>query len=161
MKYQPHFPEQETYRPEIDGLRAVAVMAVVCFHAHLTMYDAQLLRGGYLGVDVFFVISGYLIARFIFRGLENGMFSLVDFYGRRARRILPALFLVLAVSFILAAMVLTPRPLIEFCKSLFACVLQVVACIMPVTGIESRGKTMESDEVPMLNKKRSMCPVAP
>jgi peptidoglycan/LPS O-acetylase OafA/YrhL len=122
QKYQLHVTEQGTYRPEIDGLRAVAVMAVVCFHAHLTMYDAQLLGGGYLGVDVFFVISGYLIAGFILKGLDGGTFSLVDFYGRRARRILPGLFLVLAVSSVLAATILTPRPLIEFSKSLVASV---------------------------------------
>src|SRR3984893_342484 len=59
VKSQFPFPVQETYRPEIDGLRAVAVMAVVCFHAHFTVFDTQLLSGGYLGVDVFFVISGY------------------------------------------------------------------------------------------------------
>jgi peptidoglycan/LPS O-acetylase OafA/YrhL len=117
--------EKQLYRPEIDGLRAVAVMAVVCFHAHFTIYDTQLLSGGYLGVDVFFVISGYLIARFILRALEKGTFSLADFYGRRARRILPALFLVLAVSVVLAAMVLPPRPLVEFSRSLVASVFFV------------------------------------
>ena len=122
MKYQSHITAQETYRPAIDGLRAVAVLAVICFHARFTMFGTQILPGGYLGVDVFFVISGYLIARFIFRGLERETFSLVDFYGRRARRILPALFLVLAVSFILAAIVLTPKPLVEFSKSLAASV---------------------------------------
>ena len=120
VKYQSHIIAQETYRPAIDGLRAVAVLAVICFHARFTMFGTQILPGGYLGVDVFFVISGYLIARFIFRGLERKTFSLVDFYGRRARRILPALFLVLAVSFILAAIVLTPKPLVEFSKSLAA-----------------------------------------
>jgi peptidoglycan/LPS O-acetylase OafA/YrhL len=125
VKYQSDLTEQETYRPEIDGLRAVAVMAVVCFHAHLSMFGNELLRGGYLGVDVFFVISGYLIARFILRGLQSGAFSVIDFYGRRARRILPALFLVLAVSFILATMVLTHRPLIEFSRSLVAAVFFV------------------------------------
>lgn len=117
--------EKETYRPEIDGLRAVAVTAVVCFHAHFTVNDMQLVRGGYLGVDVFFVISGYLIARFILGQLEQARFSLLDFYGRRARRILPALFLVLAVSFILATMVLTPKPLIKFSESLLASVFFV------------------------------------
>jgi peptidoglycan/LPS O-acetylase OafA/YrhL len=62
---QSQYTERETYRPAIDGLRAVAVVAVICFHAQFMLFDKQLLRGGYLGVDVFFVISGYLIARFM------------------------------------------------------------------------------------------------
>lgn len=70
----------------IDGLRAIAVMAVVCFHAHFTVNDTQLVNGGYLGVDVFFVISGYLIARFILGQLEKARFSLLDFYGRSYSR---------------------------------------------------------------------------
>src|SRR6056297_2387030 len=78
------------YRPEIDGLRAVAVVPVILFHA-----DFALFSGGYVGVDVFFVISGYLITTIILREMREGRFSLVDFYERRARRILPALFLVM------------------------------------------------------------------
>mgnify|MGYP000876480764 CR=1 FL=1 len=79
------------YRPEIDGLRAVAVISVVLFHAGL-----PLLRGGFVGVDVFFVISGYLITTLIARDLDGGTFRLSDFYERRARRILPALLLLIA-----------------------------------------------------------------
>jgi peptidoglycan/LPS O-acetylase OafA/YrhL len=90
------------YRPAIDGLRAIAVLAVIAFHARWSVSGTPVLKGGYFGVDVFFVISGYLISRFIFKELENGTFSLAGFYERRARRILPALFLVLAVSFVLA-----------------------------------------------------------
>jgi peptidoglycan/LPS O-acetylase OafA/YrhL len=79
-----------TYRADIDGLRAVAVLAVVAFHA---FPDA--LAGGFVGVDVFFVISGYLISRIIFQGLERGTFSVAGFYARRILRIFPALILVL------------------------------------------------------------------
>lgn len=77
-----------TYRREIDGLRAVALLPVVCFHAGISTF-----RGGYVGVDVFFVISGYLISTLILRDLDQGTFGLAAFYERRARRILPALFL--------------------------------------------------------------------
>ena len=79
------------YRPDIDGLRAVAVVAVVAFHAF-----PMLLPGGFVGVDVFFVISGYLITGIILNGLHAGQFSFKDFYARRIRRIFPALALVLA-----------------------------------------------------------------
>jgi len=78
------------YRKEIDGLRAVAVVPVVLFHAGLSIFS-----GGYVGVDVFFVISGYLITSIIIGELSNGTFSLFRFYERRARRILPALFVVM------------------------------------------------------------------
>jgi peptidoglycan/LPS O-acetylase OafA/YrhL len=86
------------YRPEIDGMRAVAVLAVVIYHAQFFVADRLVLKGGYLGVDIFFVISGYLICSIIIRGLRDNTFSLADFYERRARRILPVLFTVIAVS---------------------------------------------------------------
>ena len=78
------------YRPDIDGLRAIAVLSVVAYHAFPTR-----IHGGFVGVDVFFVISGYLISGIILRGLENGTFSIADFYARRIRRIFPALIVVL------------------------------------------------------------------
>ncbi len=78
------------YRREIDGLRAVAVIPVIFFHAGFTIFS-----GGYVGVDVFFVISGYLITSIIISELEQGNFSILRFYERRARRILPALFFVM------------------------------------------------------------------
>jgi peptidoglycan/LPS O-acetylase OafA/YrhL len=81
------------YRSEIDGLRAFSVLSVVAFHAF-----PHLLTGGFIGVDVFFVISGYLITSHIFEKLGRGEFSLTDFYGRRIRRIFPALILVMVCS---------------------------------------------------------------
>ena len=80
------------YRPEIDGLRAVAVLAVVLFHAGLGI------SGGYVGVDVFFVISGFLITGIILRGIEDDTFCLAGFWERRIRRIFPALFVTVAVT---------------------------------------------------------------
>ncbi len=72
------------YRPDTDGLRAVAVVAVVLYH-----YTMRLVPGGYVGVDVFFVISGYLITQTLSRDLAYGRFSIVEFYERRVRRIVP------------------------------------------------------------------------
>ena len=79
------------YRPEIDGLRAVAVIPVIFFHAGYALFS-----GGFIGVDIFFVISGYLITNIIINELDAKNFSLVSFYERRARRILPALIMVMA-----------------------------------------------------------------
>lgn len=92
----PPYPElsASSYRPDIDGLRALAVLAVVGFHA----FPAWI-SGGFIGVDIFFVISGYLISSIIFSGLERSTFSFIDFYSRRVRRIFPALTLVLLASF--------------------------------------------------------------
>ncbi|BAQ15722.1 O-antigen acetylase [Methyloceanibacter caenitepidi] len=105
------------YRPEIDGLRALAVSAVVIYHAEFTLQAAPVLAGGYLGVDIFFVISGYLITSIILRELAAGGFSLLTFYHRRARRILPALFLVLAVCAPFAWRLMTPDQLESFSGS--------------------------------------------
>lgn len=91
------------YRSEIDGLRAIAVMAVVLAHSGLGW-----LPGGFAGVDVFFVISGYLITGILLRDAESGDFSFRRFYVRRARRILPALFVMLAVCWVGAAFLMTP-----------------------------------------------------
>lgn len=103
------------YRPEIDGLRALAVIPVVLFHAGF-----QAFSGGFVGVDVFFVISGYLITAFLIKDLEAGRFSLLGFYERRARRILPALFVVVFVSCILAYFFMLPSELKRFAGSVMA-----------------------------------------
>ncbi|WP_297832731.1 acyltransferase family protein, partial [Thermomonas sp.] len=93
-----------SYRRHIDGLRAVAVLAVVAFHAGVPW-----LPGGYVGVDVFFVVSGFLITGLLLREFETrGDISLVGFYERRVRRLAPALLLVLAVTLALGAVYLVP-----------------------------------------------------
>jgi len=82
------------YRPEIDGLRALAIIPVVFFHSGL-----GIMPGGFVGVDIFFVISGYLIATIIFSEINNGSFSFKNFWLRRVRRILPAsIFMVLFIT---------------------------------------------------------------
>lgn len=103
------------YRKEIDGLRALAVLPVIFFHAGFGFFE-----GGYVGVDVFFVISGYLITTIILSDLEQGRFSLANFYERRARRILPALFFVMLCSLPFAWMWLAPVYFLDFSKSLVA-----------------------------------------
>jgi peptidoglycan/LPS O-acetylase OafA/YrhL len=103
------------YRPDIDGLRAIAVAPVVLFH-----FGVRPFSGGYVGVDVFFVISGYLITSLIHGEMQDGRFSIVNFYERRVRRIFPALFAMLAVTAIAALVALFPNALITFGKSLLA-----------------------------------------
>jgi peptidoglycan/LPS O-acetylase OafA/YrhL len=103
------------YRSEIDGLRAIAVMPVILFHAGIDLFS-----GGFIGVDIFFVISGYLITTIIINDMDQGRFSLVNFYERRARRILPALFFVTLVSVPFAWGLLRPYSIAEMGNSMVA-----------------------------------------
>ncbi len=103
------------YRREVDGLRALALLPVMLFHAGF-----RFCAGGFVGVDVFFVISGYLITSIILAEKQRGTFTLAGFYERRARRILPALFLVLGVSLPFAIFWLVPGDLVDFSQSLVA-----------------------------------------
>lgn len=103
------------YRSEIDGLRALAVVPVILFHAGFNAFS-----GGFVGVDVFFVISGYLITTIILAELEQGKFSVVNFYERRARRILPALFVIMLSSLLLGYLLLMPDEFKNFGQSLVA-----------------------------------------
>ncbi len=112
-----------TYRPEIDGLRAIAVISVVLFHADFALPEENPFPGGYLGVDVFFVISGYLISLLILKGLGEKSFSFADFYERRARRILPVLFTVMIASLPFAWFYLLPQELIEYANSVVYSIL--------------------------------------
>jgi peptidoglycan/LPS O-acetylase OafA/YrhL len=108
-------PLDQAYRPDIDGLRALAICAVIAFHA-----TPSLLPGGYLGVDVFFVISGYLITGQILAALRANEFSIAGFYWRRARRILPALLTMLVCVLPVAMVVLMPDELRRFARSMVA-----------------------------------------
>ena len=107
------------YRPEIDGLRTLAVFSVIFFHSKLIISDVELFKGGFFGVDIFFVISGYLLTLIILKELEtDGKFSFSNFYERRARRILPTLFFVMLVSLPFAWMYLIPTTFVDFAKSI-------------------------------------------
>jgi len=107
------------YRPEIDGLRAIAVSAVVLYHAQIKIFGDKYFSGGFIGVDIFFVISGYLITSIILKELLNyGTFSFKNFYERRIRRILPALLFLMVTTFPFAWKYLLPNSLIDFSKSI-------------------------------------------
>ncbi|MGQ4880244.1 acyltransferase family protein [Billgrantia sp. LNSP4103-1] len=103
------------YRPEVDGLRAVAVVPVIFFHAGFDTFS-----GGYVGVDIFFVISGYLITGIIYNEIVERNFSIVNFYERRARRILPALFFVSVVCLAVAWVWMLPEEFESLSQSLIA-----------------------------------------
>ena len=106
------------YRTEIDGLRALAVLPVISFHAGFDIFS-----GGFVGVDIFFVISGYLITTIIIKDLDNNTFSFKKFYERRARRIFPALIFVILISSIISFIFLTRSELASYFKSVVATLL--------------------------------------
>lgn len=108
------------YRPDIDGLRACAVLPVLLFHS-----GSSLFRGGFVGVDIFFVISGYLISRILSTEIAEQRFSILRFYERRARRILPALFVVIAACFLVGYRVMLATHFDLFAQSAVAAVLSV------------------------------------
>ncbi|MBF0205440.1 MAG: acyltransferase [Oligoflexia bacterium] len=104
---------QLDYRPDIDGIRAIAVLSVVGFHA-----CPELIKGGFVGVDIFFVISGFLISNIIFKNINENKFSFIDFYLRRIRRIFPALVLVLLACFIIGWFTLFVQEFTQLAKHL-------------------------------------------
>ena len=108
----------EGHRRDIDGLRAIAIVPVMLFHAHVTAFG-----GGYLGVDVFFVVSGYLITGLIAPEIAQARFSYLSFWERRARRLLPAMFLVVAATAFAAYWILVPNELEAFGKSVISIVV--------------------------------------
>ncbi len=108
------------YRPDIDGLRAIAIIFVLIYH-----FFSNLLPSGFIGVDIFFVISGFLITKIILKEIDDKSFSFANFYLRRILRILPALFLMLLVSFIFATLILSTKDMIWFARSLHYSSLQI------------------------------------
>ena len=107
-----------TYRPDIDGLRAVAVLAVIFFHTNVPGFS-----GGFVGVDVFFVISGFLITSIILKDMKEGTFSFVRFYERRIQRIFPALFFVITITLLLGSFLLIDSAFMDLGESIIATTL--------------------------------------
>ena len=132
------------YRAEIDGLRAFSVVPVILFHAGF-----ELFRGGFVGVDVFFVISGYLITTVLIEDIEHNRFSLLNFYERRARRILPALFFVMLVCIPFAWMWMLPSQLEGFSQSLIAVSLFVSNILF--WRVDHRYFEAGEEELPLLH----------
>ncbi len=102
------------YRPDIDGLRAIAVLAVIIFHM-----NPEWLPGGFIGVDIFFVISGYLITTIIYREMKQGTFSFQNFYKRRIKRILPVFFVVIFSTLLISFIIMLPRDIYLLAHSAF------------------------------------------
>ena len=114
------------YRPEIDGLRAIAVFSVIFYHSVLTIFEKKFLPGGFIGVDIFFVISGYLITKIILNEIEKTRkFSFLNFYKRRIRRIIPALFFVIILTFPFIYYKTLPFFFIDYVKSILSIIFFV------------------------------------
>jgi peptidoglycan/LPS O-acetylase OafA/YrhL len=110
-----------TYRPEIDGLRAIAIFSVIIYHFKINIFNQEIFPGGFLGVDIFFVISGFLITSTILNELKlKNTFSFLDFYERRSRRILPILFFTIIFFIPIAYLMLLPKDFLDFSKSILS-----------------------------------------
>ena len=123
------------YRPEIDGLRAIAVFSVIFYHANFEIFNKSLFSGGFLGVDIFFVISGYLITSIILKEIYiTNNFSFINFYERRVRRIIPALLFVMICSLPLSYVILLIEPIIDFSKSIISSIFFISNIYFNFTG---------------------------
>ena len=109
---------KKNYEPAIDGLRSIAILGVIIYHAQINIGSSQLLKGGFLGVDIFFVISGYLISSIIFNEYNTTKkFSFLNFYEKRARRLFPALFLMVITCIFYGWYYLLPSSFVNLAKS--------------------------------------------
>ena len=126
----------KNYHPEIDSLRAISVIGVIIYHAKIYFFGHIFFAGGYYGVDIFFVISGYLITSKIFNDMKNKNFSFINFYLGRARRILPALFLTLLISFVLSWFSLMPTQFVDFAKSILFASSFISNYFFYISGLE-------------------------
>lgn len=111
------------YRPDIDGLRAIAVLGVIIYHFDILFYSKKVFPGGFVGVDIFFVISGFLITRIISNKIKTNSFSVLEFYVKRIRRIVPLLFFIIMISILFFYPLLYNHSFEEYIKSLISAVL--------------------------------------
>ena len=126
-----------SYRPEIDGLRAIAILSIVLYHAKIVFNNTDWFEGGFVGVDIFFVISGYLITRIIMNEIMmHGSFNFLNFYERRVRRILPMLFFVIFVSIPFAWHKLFPADFVNYSDSIIASIFFVSNFFFYFNGME-------------------------
>src|SRR6056300_1620829 len=138
------------YRPEIDGLRAIAVSAVVLYHSELKIFGYDFFSGGFIGVDIFFVISGYLISSIILIEIKTKKsFSFKSFYERRIRRIIPVLLTVILVSTIFGWFILSPAELMSFSKSAISSILFSSNFYFHFSGLEYGA--LDSLYIPLLH----------
>ena len=140
----------DKYRGEIDGLRGIAILGVVIYHAELLFNNNHLFPGGFLGVDIFLVISGFLITRIINdEYTREGKFSFKKFYQRRFRRLIPALTVVVIISTIFAFFTLYPSQFLFFLKSAFSSIFFFSNIFFHYTG-ESYGQSVLTN-IPLLH----------
>tara|TARA_Y100001970_G_scaffold287033_1_gene410678 strand:+ start:280 stop:2202 length:1923 start_codon:yes stop_codon:yes gene_type:complete len=138
------------YRAEIDGLRGIAVLAVILYHAEIIINGKHLFSGGFLGVDIFLVISGFLITRIILAEYKKDKkISFRNFYERRFRRLVPALILVLIISSIFSYFILLPNQFIFFLKSVFSSIFFISNFFFHYSG-ESYGQSILT-HIPLLH----------
>ena len=119
----------KTYRTDIDGLRAIAVLSVILFHLGY-------LSNGFLGVDVFFVISGYLITGLVYKEVEHNKFSILRFYERRIRRIVPLVLFTTFTAFAIGMLVMLPNDLENLCQAVIASNLSANNILMFITSAD-------------------------
>tara|TARA_B100000989_G_scaffold121059_1_gene89323 strand:+ start:603 stop:2489 length:1887 start_codon:yes stop_codon:yes gene_type:complete len=124
------------YRPEIDSLRAISVLGVIIYHSKIYFFGKLFFQGGYFGVDIFFVISGYLITSIIYEDLGKNQFSLKKFYIKRCRRIFPALIFTILISLFLSWYSVMPVSFIEYAKSIIYSLIFVSNYYFYFSGLE-------------------------
>ncbi|XSZ47495.1 acyltransferase family protein [Francisella noatunensis] len=139
------------YRSDIDGLRALAVVSVILYHLEISW-----VKSGFLGVDIFFVISGYLITSIILRDLQNNSFSIKNFYLRRIRRILPALIFVLVLSTFFAWLILLPQDLLNYAKSMVS-VIASISNLFFFKTLSFGYFATDSSTIPLLHNMVTRC----